>query len=183
MIGMPARPGQATGKTSQSKEYVSTYIGRSNKPEQYANIILKARPDWEILRLKDVGQVELGPQFFDIYSDLNGHPSAAIVLKQLPGWSAGIVIEAVKKNLEQIKAAAFPPGMNIEERVRPQADLAPDHREARGKMPDDACQSRFFRAARGFGFRRDRGFLRTRPGQDKLEQRQVARKTARDVHG
>ena len=114
MIGMPARPGQATAKTSQSKEYVLTYIGRSNKPEQYANIILKASSDWEILRLKDVGQVELGPQFFDIYSDLNGHPSAAIVLRQLPGWSAGIVVEAVKKNLEQIKAAAFPPGMNFE---------------------------------------------------------------------
>jgi HAE1 family hydrophobic/amphiphilic exporter-1 len=93
---------------------VLTYIGRSNKPEQYANIILKASSDWEILRLKDVGQVELGPQFFDIYSELNGHSSAAIVLKQLPGWSAGIVIEAVKKNLEQIKAVAFPPGMNFE---------------------------------------------------------------------
>ena len=45
MIGSPGRLGQATGKTSQSKEYVLTYIGRFNKPEQYANIILKANPD------------------------------------------------------------------------------------------------------------------------------------------
>jgi hydrophobic/amphiphilic exporter-1 (mainly G- bacteria), HAE1 family len=35
-------------------------------------------------------------------------------LKQLPGWSAAIVFEAVKKDLEKIKAAAFPPGMNFE---------------------------------------------------------------------
>jgi multidrug efflux pump subunit AcrB len=114
MIGSPGRLGQATGKTSQSKEYVLIFIGRYNNPEQYANIILKAKSDGEILRLKDVGQVELGPQLFDIYSDINGHPSAAIVLKQLPGWSAAIVIEAVKKNLEEIKAVAFPPGMNFE---------------------------------------------------------------------
>ena len=54
------------------------------------------------------------PPFFDIYSDVDGYPSATIVLKQLPGWNAAIVIGAVKKNLEEIKAAAFPPGMNFE---------------------------------------------------------------------
>ena len=107
------RLGQATGTTSQSNEYVLTYIGRYNKPEQYENIILKANPDGEILRLKDVGEVELGPQFFDIYSDIDGHPSAAIVLKQAPGSNAAEVIEAIKKKLEQIKKESFPPGMNF----------------------------------------------------------------------
>src|SRR5215470_12433591 len=87
VIGSPGRLGQATGKTSQSREYVLTYIGRYNKPDQYANIVLKANPEGEILRLKDVASVELDSQFFDIYSDINGHPSAAIVLKQLPGRS------------------------------------------------------------------------------------------------
>ncbi len=114
MIGSPGRLGQATGKTSQSKEYVLTYIGRFNKPEQYANIILKANPDGEILRLKDVAQVELGPQFFDIYSDINGHPAASIVLKQAPGSNAAEVIEAIKTELEQIKKESFPPGMDYE---------------------------------------------------------------------
>ena len=60
MIGSPGRLGQATGKTSQSDEYVLTWVGRYNKPEQYENIILKANPDGEILRLKDVAEVELG---------------------------------------------------------------------------------------------------------------------------
>ena len=54
IIGSPGRLGQATGMTSQSKEYVLTYIGRFNKPEQYGNIILKANADGEILRLKDI---------------------------------------------------------------------------------------------------------------------------------
>jgi hydrophobic/amphiphilic exporter-1 (mainly G- bacteria), HAE1 family len=114
MIGSPGRLGQATGKTSQSIEYVLTYIGRFNKPEQYANIILKANPDGEILRLKDVGEVELGPQFFDIYSDINGHPAASIVLKQAPGSNAAEVIAEIKTELEQIKQESFPPGMDYE---------------------------------------------------------------------
>ena len=114
MIGSPGRLGQATGKTSQSKEYVLTYIGRYNKPDQYENIILKANPEGEILRLKDVGQVELGPQFFDIYSDINGHPAASIVLKQAPGSNAAQVIESIKTELEQIKKESFPPGMDYE---------------------------------------------------------------------
>src|SRR4051794_2642742 len=114
IIGSPGRLGQATGKTSQSKEYVLTYIGRYNKPEQYANIILKANPNGEILRLGDVAQVELGPQFFDIYSDINGHPAASIVLKQAPGSNAAEVIEEIKKELEAIKKESFPPGMDYE---------------------------------------------------------------------
>jgi hydrophobic/amphiphilic exporter-1 (mainly G- bacteria), HAE1 family len=114
MIGSPGRLGQATGMTSQSKEYVLTYIGRFNKPEQYEQIILKANPDGEILRLRDIGKVELGSQFFDIYSDINHHPAASIVLKQAPGSNAAEVIEAIKEELRQIKKESFPPGMDYE---------------------------------------------------------------------
>jgi len=114
VIGSPGRLGQATGKTSQSIEYVLTYKGRYNKPEQYANIILKANPEGEILRLKDVADVELGSEFFDIYSDIDGNPSAAIVLKQSPGSNAAEVIEEVKAELKRTKAETFPPGMDYE---------------------------------------------------------------------
>jgi hydrophobic/amphiphilic exporter-1 (mainly G- bacteria), HAE1 family len=114
IIGSPGRLGQATGKVSQSREYVLTYIGRYNKPEQYANIILRANPNGEILRLKDVADVELGSEFFDIYSDINGHPAASIILKQSPGSNATAVIKEVKETLEQIKRDTFPPGMDYE---------------------------------------------------------------------
>ncbi len=132
IIGSPGRLGQATGMTSQSREYVLTYIGRYNEPEQYANIVLKAMPDGEILRLKDVcvpplandrkdaevshvdhASVELGSEFFDIYSDVNGHPAASIVLKQAPGSNAADVIAEVKKTLQELKGS-FPPGMDYE---------------------------------------------------------------------
>ena len=114
IIGSPGRLGQATGRTSQTKEYVLTYVGRYNKPEQYANIILKANPDGEILHLKDVAEVELGSEFFDIYSDINGHPAASIILKQSPGSNAAAVIEEIKAELERMKAETFPPGMDYE---------------------------------------------------------------------
>ena len=91
-----------------------TYVGRYNKPEQYENIILKANPDGQIARLKDVGSVELGPQFFDIYSDINGHPAASIVLKQAPGSNAAEVIDEIKSELKLIKKESFPPGMDYE---------------------------------------------------------------------
>ena len=114
MIGSPGRLGQATGKTSQTVEYVLTWVGRYNKPEQYENIVLKANPDGEILRIKDVAKVELGSSFYDLYSDIDGNPSAAIVLKQSPGSNAAVVIEQVKEKLKQIKEDSFPPGMDFE---------------------------------------------------------------------
>ncbi len=114
MIGSPGRLGQATGKTSQTIEYVLTWVGRYNKPEQYENIVLRATEDGEVLHLRDIADIELGPSYYNIYSDIDGRPSAAIVLKQLPGTNAAVVIEQVKEELERIKHESFPPGMTFE---------------------------------------------------------------------
>ncbi|MCB1355698.1 MAG: efflux RND transporter permease subunit, partial [Maritimibacter sp.] len=112
MIGSPGRLGQATGQTSQTLEYVLTWVGRYKTPEEYENIILKANPEGEILRIKDVAKVSLGSSFYDLYSDIDGYPSAAIVLKQTPGSNAAEVIKKVKEKVEQIKQESFPPGMD-----------------------------------------------------------------------
>ncbi|HMV65825.1 MAG TPA: efflux RND transporter permease subunit [Myxococcota bacterium] len=112
IIGRPGRTGQATGKTSQSLEYVLTWEGRYNTPEQYKDIIIRANPDGEILHLGDVADVELGSEFFDIYSNLDGKPSAAIVLKQSYGSNASTVIEEVKATLAELKSKSFPAKMD-----------------------------------------------------------------------
>jgi HAE1 family hydrophobic/amphiphilic exporter-1 len=114
VIGRPGRLGQATGLRSQALEYVLTYKGRYNKPEQYQSIIIRANPDGGFLRLKDLGKVELGSEFFDIYSNMDGHPSASIVLKQTYGSNASQVIKDVKLKLEELKAHSFPAGMDYE---------------------------------------------------------------------
>lgn len=114
VIGRPGRTGLATGKKAQSLEYVLIYAGRYNKPEQYENIIVRANSDGQLLKLKDIAQVELGSEFFDIYSNLDGFPSAAIVLKQNYGSNASEVIASVKEKLESLKSTTFPPGMDYE---------------------------------------------------------------------
>ncbi|MBP7551269.1 MAG: efflux RND transporter permease subunit, partial [Gemmatimonadaceae bacterium] len=111
VIGRPGRTGSATGMTAQSLEYVLTYQGRYDRPEQYANIIIRSTPDGETLHLRDVADVALGSEFFDIYSNLDGHPSAAIVLKQTPGSNASRVIADVKARLDVLQRTRFPPHM------------------------------------------------------------------------
>lgn len=113
VIGRPGRLGQASGKTAQSLEYVLIYKGRYNKPEEYGNIIIRANPNGESLKLKDVADIELGSEFFDIYSNKDAYPSASIVLKQNFGSNASKVIGAVKAKLEELKKD-FPPGMEYE---------------------------------------------------------------------
>lgn len=110
----PGKTGESSGKRSQSFEYVLKYPGRFTTTEQYSNIILRASPDGEILRLKDVAKVEFGSSMYDIYSNLNGRPSAAIVLKQSYGSNATQVIKDVKAKLEEIKKTSFPKGMDYE---------------------------------------------------------------------
>jgi HAE1 family hydrophobic/amphiphilic exporter-1 len=112
VIGSPGRLGRADSKTSQSLEYVLTYVGRFNEVEQYENIILRATDKGELLRLKDVATVELGSEFYDLYSDLDGSPSAAIVIKQSYGSNANDVIRQVKAKLAEFKAKSFPSGMD-----------------------------------------------------------------------
>src|SRR5690606_15250497 len=113
LIGRPGRLGQASGKMAQSLEFTLSYKGRFNKPEEYENIIIKANAEGELLKLKDLAEVELGSEFFDIYSNKDGFPSASIVLKQNFGTNASTVIAKAKEKLEELKKDC-PPGMDYE---------------------------------------------------------------------
>ncbi len=113
IIGNPGRIGRGDGSEAEALEYVLAYADRYDKPEQYENVIVRANSEGEILRLKDIAKVSLGSEYYDIYSNLNEFPSAAIVLKQTYGSNASEVIDNVKKQLEELKQS-FPPGMDYE---------------------------------------------------------------------
>ncbi|HNK86572.1 MAG TPA: efflux RND transporter permease subunit, partial [Flavobacteriales bacterium] len=113
IIGKPGRIGRGDGDRAEALEYVLAYTDRFSEPSQYENVILKANANGELLRLKDVAKVALGSEYYDIYSNMNGHPSAAMVLKQTYGSNASAVIEKVKEKLEELKKS-FPPGMEYE---------------------------------------------------------------------
>jgi hydrophobic/amphiphilic exporter-1 (mainly G- bacteria), HAE1 family len=113
IIGSPGRLGRADSKRSESIEYVLTYPGRYTEPAQYEDVIIRANPEGEMLRLKDIADVELGSEYYDIYSDKDGYPSAAIMFNQTFGSNATDVIADLKVKLEEMKKS-FPPGMEYE---------------------------------------------------------------------
>ena len=113
IIARPGRLGRASGKDAQSLEYVLVYQERFNEADQYKDIIIRADEEGDILKLGDIADVELGSEFFDIYSNLDGHPSASIVLKQSFGTNASDVIERVKDELA-VMEEDFPPGIEYQ---------------------------------------------------------------------
>lgn len=111
ILARPGRLGQSSGIKSQSLEYVLTYRDRFDKPEEYKDIIIRANSEGELIKLKDIADVELGSEFFDIYSDLDGKPSASIILKQNFGSNGNDVIKEVKEKLKELKKD-LPPGVD-----------------------------------------------------------------------
>lgn len=110
----PGKTGESSGKRSQAFEYVLKYPGRFNTKEGYENIIVKSNPKGELLRLKDVAQIEFGSSMYDIYSNLNGKSSAAITIKQSYGSNASQVIKDIKAKMAELKAGTFPKGVDYE---------------------------------------------------------------------
>lgn len=111
LVARPGRLGRSSGIQAQSLEYVLTYKGRYNKPEEYEGIIVRANPEGESIKLGDIATVELNARYYDIYSNLDGHPSAAILLNQSYGSNASEVIDQVKEKLKELKKE-FPPGVD-----------------------------------------------------------------------
>ncbi|WP_430412597.1 efflux RND transporter permease subunit [Kordia sp.] len=113
ILARPGRLGRSSGQTAQSLEYVLTYQNRYNEPEQYEEIIIKANKEGQIIKLSDVADVKLGSEFFDIYSNLDGKPSASIVLKQTFGSNGSDVIDLVKEKLAELEVD-LPPGVDFQ---------------------------------------------------------------------
>ena len=109
----PGKLGESSGKRPESFEYVLKYPGRYTTPEEYGNIILKSNANGQFVRLKDVADIDFGSEMYDIYSTLNGHPSAAITLKQAYGSNARDVIQNVKKTMTRLQKD-MPKGMHYE---------------------------------------------------------------------
>ena len=110
----PGKVGESNDKTPQALQYVIKYGGKYNTPEKYENIPIKSNADGQILRIKDVADVEFGTTYFDVEAKINGRPTAAIMLKQLPNSNASEVISQIKERIEAIKERVFLKGMNYE---------------------------------------------------------------------
>lgn len=96
----PARSGQQLQMTVMAR-------GRLTSPEEFRDIVVRTNADGAIVRLRDVGRVELGAQSYDSKSKFNGQPSATVLVYQSPNANALAVADAVKLELAQL-AAQFP---------------------------------------------------------------------------
>ena len=85
-------------------------LGRLSSPEEFENIVIRAEPTGQFIRVKDVARVELGAQDYTVNSLLDGKPAVAIVMFQRPGSNALATAATVRKTMEDL-SANFPPGV------------------------------------------------------------------------
>jgi hydrophobic/amphiphilic exporter-1 (mainly G- bacteria), HAE1 family len=81
--------------------------GRLADPKEFEEIVVRANPDGSIVRVRDVGRVELGAQSSDSYGRFNGKPGAILYVSQAPGANAVAVAAGVRATLERL-AERFP---------------------------------------------------------------------------
>ncbi len=107
-----AAPGQLGQNSNQAFQYTLKYTGRLKSPEEFGNIVLRSE-NGQVLRLKDVADIELGSLNYNIDTNLEGHDAVMIVVAQTAGSNASQVIQDVKKELSAAEES-FPPGVHYE---------------------------------------------------------------------
>jgi HAE1 family hydrophobic/amphiphilic exporter-1 len=89
--------------TGQEFTYTLRAQGRLLTAEEFSDIVIRAKSDGAIVRLKDVARVELGGQVYNIIGRMNGAPAAILAVYQLPGSNAIDAAKGIKKQLEEMK--------------------------------------------------------------------------------
>ena len=108
---LEAAAGSLGQNAGESFEYVLKYGGRYKTVEEYADVIIKAQENGDLLRLKDVGTVELGAQSYSSLSKSKGYPALSFGVFQTPGSNAQEIIEEIYTKLDELKKE-FPEGVD-----------------------------------------------------------------------
>jgi multidrug efflux pump len=85
--------------------------GRLTTEDEFADIVVRATPEGQITRLRDVGRVELGANLYALRSLLDNRPAVAIGIFQRPGTNALEASDQVRQTMERLKQA-FPQGVD-----------------------------------------------------------------------
>ena len=93
-------------------QYTMKYRGRFSTPEEFGNLVIRSLPGGEVLRLREVADVELGDETYNYTSVLNGHNASMALVFQTAGSNASEVIDEIDKTLEEI-AEEMPKGLEI----------------------------------------------------------------------
>jgi len=102
--------GQPPAPKGQQFQYTVTTRGRLTTPEEFGDIILRTRADGSVLRVRDVGRVELGAQSYGSFGRVGGKPAALVGVFQLPGANALQVSKGVQGAMARL-GPSFPSGV------------------------------------------------------------------------
>lgn len=107
-----AAPGQFGERGNQTFQYTIRYKGRLQQTEEFEDIVVKALPNGEVLRLGDVARIELGRLAYTFNNTVNGHKAVTCIVFQMAGTNA---TETINNLLDVISKAeeSLPAGLKI----------------------------------------------------------------------
>ena len=103
--------GQQPAPKGTQFQVVVNAQGRLVDPAEFSRIIVKRGAKGEVIRLSEIGTVDLGAKNYAVTSNLDGKPAATLAIYQLPGSNALSTAKAVRKTMETLKQS-FPPGVD-----------------------------------------------------------------------
>ena len=107
-----AAPGQFGERGNQSFQYTIRYKGRLQQPEEFENIVIKALENGEVLRMKDIADIELGRLSYNFNNTVNGHKAVSCIVYQMAGTNATQTISDLEKVLDEA-SETLPSGLKI----------------------------------------------------------------------
>lgn len=107
-----AAPGQFGERGNQTFQYTLRYRGRLQQIQEFENIVIKAMPDGEVLRLKDIADVELGRLAYTFENKVNGHTAVTCIVFQMAGSNATQTINDIEALLNKT-SETLPAGLKI----------------------------------------------------------------------
>lgn len=93
-------------------QYTMKYRGRFSTPEEFGNLVIRSLPGGDVLRLREVADVELGDEAYNYNAQVNGHDAAMAMVYQTAGSNASAIINEIDATLEEI-SRDLPKGMEF----------------------------------------------------------------------
>ena len=107
-----AAPGQFGERSNQTFQYTIRYRGRLQSTEEFENIVIKSLADGEVLRLKDVADIELGRNTYGFDATVDGHKGVSCIVFQMAGTNATQTIQDLEKVLDDMQKN-MPAGIGV----------------------------------------------------------------------
>ena len=107
-----AAPGSFGEQGNQTFQYTLRYKGRLQSQEEFENIVIRATSDGQVLRLKDIAEVELGRLTYGYTNNVNGPPGVTCIIFQTAGSNATQIIKDIEALLQKSEET-FPPGVKV----------------------------------------------------------------------